>query len=82
MPTYVLYGETFLVPQALARLRADTGVSELLEANHHQLQGSQVKPAELFGICAALPFMDSHRLVVVAGLLTLFERRTGERRCG
>ncbi len=54
----------------------------MLDANSHQLQGSRVKPGELFSICGALPFMDTHRLVVVAGLLATFERRTGERRTG
>ncbi|PKB72553.1 MAG: DNA polymerase III subunit delta [SAR202 cluster bacterium Io17-Chloro-G7] len=80
MPAHVLYGDTFLVPEALNRLKSEAGIDELLDANYHQLQGNQVNPAELISMCGALPFMDSHRLVVVTGLLARQERRTGERR--
>lgn len=80
MPAHVLYGDTFLVPEALNRLKSQAGIDELLEANHHQLQGSQINPAELIAVCGALPFMDTHRLVVVTGLLARQERRSGERR--
>ena len=82
MPAHVLYGDTFLVPEALSRLKTEAGISELLDANHHQLQGSQLNPAELISVCGALPFMDNHRLVVVTGLLGRHERRPGERRRG
>jgi DNA polymerase-3 subunit delta len=76
----VFYGDSFLVPRALKLLEADIGVGELLDANRHSLQGSQVKPAELTSICNALPFMDDRRLVLVEGLLTTLERRTGRGR--
>ena len=58
----------------------NAGAAGLLESNSHSLQGSQVKPAELISLCNALPFMDSRRLVVVAGLLAAYERRSGGRR--
>ncbi|HIN04690.1 MAG TPA: DNA polymerase III subunit delta [Dehalococcoidia bacterium] len=79
MPAHVLYGDTFLVPEALRRLKSKAGIAELLDANHHQLQGSQINPSELTSICGALPFMDTHRLVVVTGLLGRHERKAGER---
>ncbi len=75
MSVHVLYGDSFLVPQALKRLEADTGTDGLLEANRHHLAGTQVKPPELVSICNALPFMDSRRMVVVEGLLATMERR-------
>jgi DNA polymerase-3 subunit delta len=80
MPAHVLYGDTFLVPEALSRLKSEAGIDDLLDANYHQLQGNQANPAELISMCGALPFMDSHRLVVVTGLLGRHERKTGERR--
>ena len=80
MSIHVIYGDSYLVPETVARLKANSGLSDLLEANHHRLQGNQVRPAELFGICAALPFMDTHRLVEVHRLLTAFERRSGGER--
>ena len=80
MTTHILYGDSFLVPQAFRMLSTEAGVADLLDANRHQLQGNQIKPAELFNFCNALPFMDSRRLVVVEGLLASQERRTGRGR--
>ena len=80
MPAHVLYGDSYLVPQALKLLAEDAGVDEILEANRHILQGGQVRPPELFSICQALPFMDSARLVVVEGLLAAQERRPNRSR--
>ena len=80
MSTHLLYGDSFLVPRALRAAAEQAGAAGLLESNSHSLQGSQVKPAELISLCNALPFMDSRRLVTVAGLLAAYERRAGGRR--
>ena len=80
MTTHLLYGDSFLVPQAFGVLRAEARVADLLDANRHQLQGNQTKPAELFNLCNALPFMDPRRLVVVVGLLATQERRSSRSR--
>ena len=82
MPVHVLYGDSFLVHQGLKRLATETGAQELLEANTHLLVGTQVKPPELLSVCQALPFLDTLRLVVVEGLLTSMESRSGESRSG
>ncbi len=79
MPAHLLHGDSFLVPAALRRLTAEAGAADSLEANRHQVQGSQAKPAELLAACNALPFMDSHRVVVVEGLLSTLEQRGGGR---
>ena len=76
MGTHLLYGDSFLVPQALRTLCEKEDATGLLEANSHRLQGSQIKPVELLSLCNALPFMDSRRLVVVEGLLAAYERRS------
>lgn len=80
MAAHLVYGDSFLVPKRLAELLAERGAVEVLEANRHRLQGSQVKPGELLSVCNALPFMDSYRLVVVEGLLTTAETRAGRGR--
>ena len=79
MPAHLIYGDSFLVPAALRRLTAETGAADSLEANRHQVRGSQAKPAEVLAACNALPFMDSHRVVIVEGLLGAFEQRGGGR---
>ena len=80
MPTHVLHGDTYLVHQRLADLETDAGAGDVLDASRHRLNGSQTNPSELLSICNALPFMDSHRLVLVEGLLSNFERRGGRGR--
>lgn len=82
MPTHVIYGDSFLVAQELKRLEGETGASGLLDSNWHRLTGNQVKLPELLGICNALPFMDTVRLVLVEGLLATLEPRTGSGRGG
>ena len=80
MPIHVIYGDSFLVSEALKRLEQEAGADGLLEANRHQLNGGQLTPPELLAVCNALPFMDACRLVVVTGLLATLERRTGQSR--
>ena len=80
MPAHLLYGDSFLVSQQLQRLTAEAGAESLLEANRHQLNGGQFNLPELLAVCNALPFLDSCRLVVAAGLLATLESRGGRGR--
>ena len=82
MPAHLLYGDSFLVSQALRDLETESGAANLLEANTHRLAGAQVKPAELLRVCLALPFMDPCRMVVIEGLLALGERQSSRGRAG
>ena len=77
MPAFVVYGDSFLVRQRMAGLEEEHGASALLDANRHRLQGGQVTPQELLGVCQALPFLDILRLVAVDGLLATAESRSG-----
>ena len=80
MPALVVYGDSFLVRQAISRLESEHGADALMEANRHRLQGNQVTPQELLGTCQAIPFLDPLRLVVVEGLLAMAESRPGSGR--
>ena len=80
LPAHVIHGDTYLVHRRLADLEMEAGAGDVLDANRHRLTGSQTNPSELLAICTALPFMDSHRLVLVEGLLGNFERRGGRGR--
>jgi DNA polymerase-3 subunit delta len=80
LPTHVLHGDTYLVQRELSRVESDAGAEDVLESNRHRLTGNQTNLNELVSICNALPFMDSHRVVVVDGLLATFERRAGRGR--
>ena len=80
MPAHLLYGDSFLVSQALKELQAQVGPPELLEANSHRLAGLQLELAQLRAVCDAVPFLAPHRLVMVEGLLSRLDSREGRRR--
>ena len=77
MPAFIVFGDSFLVRQRVAALEAEHGADALLDANRHRMQGGQLAPPELLGVCQAIPFMDPLRLVVVEGLLATAESRSG-----
>ena len=77
MPAFVVYGDSFLVRQRVAALEAEHGADSVMEANRHRFQGNQISPQELLGACQAIPFLDPLRLVVVDGLLSIAESRSG-----
>lgn len=80
MPAHLIYGDSFLVSRELRRLEEEAVGESLLESNRHRLAGNQVRLPDLLSVCNALPFMDTVRLVLVEGLLTAFEPRTGRGR--
>ena len=80
MPTHVLYGDSYLVPNRLVNLIAASGASDVLDANRHHLLASEVNPGELLSMSYALPFMDDYRLIVVEGLLAATESQSRGRR--
>ena len=77
MPSFIIYGDSFLVRRRLASLEAEHGADGLLDANRHRFQGGQATAQELLGVCQAIPFMDPLRLIVVDGLLGTAESRSG-----
>ena len=79
MPSYVIYGDDYLVSRALKDMEAQVGPPESLDANCHRLSGNQARIGEIKGICAAVPFLADHRLVIVQGLLEGYEGSTGGR---
>ena len=79
MPAFIVFGDSFLVRQRIAALEAEHGADSVMEANRHRFQGNQVSPQELLGVCQAIPFLDPLRLVVVDGLLSIAESRSGGR---
>ena len=78
----IYHGEnSYAIDAAVADLRQKVGPPDLVEANSHRFDGSGTRFAEIQAACEAMPFLAEHRLVVVEGLLSLFEPR-GDRRRG
>ena len=80
MPAYLIYGDSFLVAQALKELQKQVGPPEVVEANMHRVSGGQTDPGQLKALCSAVPFLAERRLVVLEGLLSTFGTRERRRR--
>jgi len=73
---YIMYGaDDFSLREALAELKRGFGDGDSLALNTTVFDGRHLTPAELLNACRTPPFLGTHRLVIVEGLLGLFERK-------
>jgi len=73
---HILYGTNdFSLREEMERIKASLGDGESLTSNTTLFDGQRLGLNQLLDACMALPFLGSHRLVVVEGLLARFERR-------
>jgi len=80
---YILYGQDdFSLNQAVEKIKADLGDWEMLATTTTNLEGQHLTLSELRNKCAAAPFLSSHRLVIVDGLLGRFEVKQSRPRSG
>jgi DNA polymerase-3 subunit delta len=78
---YILYGEdSFSLNQAVGKIKADLGDRETVAANTANLEGRRLTLGELRSKCDTAPFLCSHRLVIVEGLLARFDAKQGKSR--
>ena len=72
---YLLYGDdAFSIQEALASMKEAVRPPDLRDVNTAVFDGDQVSFGLLVATCDTVPFLAEKRLVVVKGLLTLFER--------
>ena len=80
---YILHGQdNFSLYQAVKDIKASLGDAEMLATNTTSLEGQHLTLSELRNKCDAAPFLSSHRLVIVDGLLGRFEAKQGRPRSG
>jgi len=80
---YILYGQDdFSLNQAVKEIEAGLGDWEMVATNTTNLEGQHLTLSELRNKCAAAPFLSSHRLVIVDGLLGRFEVKQSRPRSG
>jgi DNA polymerase-3 subunit delta len=80
---YILYGlDDFSLNQAVEKIKADLGDREMVATSTTNLEGQHLTLGELRNKCDAAPFLSSHRLVIVDGLLGRFEVKQGRPRSG
>jgi len=80
---YILYGQDdFSLNQAVEKIKADLGDREMVATSTTNLEGQHLTLSELRNKCDAAPFLSSHRLVIVDGLLGRFEVKQSRPRSG
>ena len=73
---HIFYGaDDFSIHEALERLKALVGPPDILDANVTRAQVSALSPPQLQALCNTVPFLSSRRMIIVEGLLALFEGR-------
>jgi hypothetical protein len=71
---YILYGlDDFSLNRAVEKIKAGLGDREMVATSTTSLEGRHLTLGELQNKCGAAPFLSSHRLVIVDGLLGRFE---------
>ena len=77
---YLLYGgDEFSRDETLRAMKQAVMPPELRDVNISTLNGTQTGLNQLLAISTTIPFMAEKRLVIVEGLLSLFEPRTRSR---
>ena len=74
--------DDFSLYRAVKDIKAGLGDAEMLATNTTSLEGQHLTLSELRNKCDAAPFLSSHRLVIVDGLLGRFEVKQGRPRSG
>lgn len=76
---YILYGaDDFSLKEELERVKAGLDDGDSLASNTTVFEGNQVRLNQLMDACMAMPFLGSHRLVIVEGLLGRSKGGNGE----
>jgi DNA polymerase-3 subunit delta len=80
---YILYGQDdFSLNQAMEKIKAGLGDRDMVATNTTSLEGKHLTLSELRNKCDAAPFLSTHRLVIVDGLLGRFEVKQGRPKSG
>lgn len=73
---YILFGaDDYSLKSRLAELKKGWGDVESLGMNTTLFEARHLTPGQLINACNSIPFMAANRLVIVDGLLGLFERK-------
>jgi DNA polymerase-3 subunit delta len=80
---HILCGQDdFSLSRVLEKIKADLGDRETVATNTTRLEGQHLTLSELRNKCDAAPFLSSHRLVIVEGLLGRSEVKQSKPRTG
>lgn len=78
---YIMYGEDdFSLREALAEIKKRLGDEAALATSTSVFRGEGLTPDQLAAACNTIPFLAPYRLVIVEGLLGLFEQQDRTKR--
>ena len=71
---YILFGaDDFSLREELVKIKESLGDGDSLASNTTVFEGHRLGLNQLMATCLAMPFLGSHRLIIVEGLLGRFE---------
>ncbi len=73
---YLFIGQDeYSISKSLKRLKEELGAGDMLEANVAQVDADKLSPQELELQVTSMPFLAAKRMVIVRGLIDLFEKK-------
>jgi DNA polymerase-3 subunit delta len=73
MTIHIIFGDVFLVQEAINQFDDAIGHNDVRDSNTHYLNGTKVSLTEIIDVSQTLPFLADKRLVIVDGLLGKYE---------
>lgn len=78
---YIFYGvDDFSLSRALDNLKKGWGDPSFLESNTTIFDAQQLSLSQLIEACSTVPFLSPVRVVIVNGLLSIFEQKSTQKR--
>ena len=73
---YLFYGDdTFTIEETVSSMKQQVNPPDLRDFNIAVFEGAEISLDELAATCNTVPFLAEKRVVIVQGLLSIFERR-------
>jgi len=69
----VYYGDPYIVEEKVNELKSQIGNEDSSSTNINIFNANETNPANLLNACYSIPFLSSKRLVIITGLLSIFE---------
>tara|TARA_B100001146_G_scaffold222293_1_gene234418 strand:- start:1635 stop:2657 length:1023 start_codon:yes stop_codon:yes gene_type:complete len=76
---FVYHGEPFIVEQKINELKSEIDNGDANSTNINIFDANEVNPDNILNACYSMPFLSSKRLVIIKGLLSIFESKKSSR---
>jgi len=70
---FVYHGDSYIIEEKVNELKSQIGNDDSSSTNINIFNANEIKPTNLLNTCYSIPFLSSKRLVVINGLLSIFE---------